>query len=92
MLIKLIGKGVNHVVGTGRKACLRYVPSELRLLPSSDKPNTPLLPTVTTHEFATVPVQSTVTALVACIDSKVSARNPPSEMFFMSKGGLAPRD
>jgi len=26
MLIKLIGKGVNHVVGTGRKACLRYVP------------------------------------------------------------------
>ena len=26
MLIKLIGKGVNHVVGTGRKACVRYVP------------------------------------------------------------------
>ena len=26
MLIKLIGKGVNHVVGTGRKACVRYGP------------------------------------------------------------------
>ena len=22
----MIGKGVNHVVGTGRKACVRYVP------------------------------------------------------------------
>ncbi|MDH6504957.1 hypothetical protein M2126_002269, partial [Polynucleobacter sphagniphilus] len=22
----VIGKGVNHVVGTGRKACVRYVP------------------------------------------------------------------
>ena len=24
----MIGKGVNHVVGTGRKACVRYVPIE----------------------------------------------------------------
>ena len=24
----MIGKGVNHVVGTGRKACVRYVPSD----------------------------------------------------------------
>ncbi len=28
MLIKLIGKGVNHVVGTGRKACVRYGPGQ----------------------------------------------------------------
>ena len=25
----MIGKGVNHVVGTGRKACVRYVPEIL---------------------------------------------------------------
>jgi len=25
----VIGKGVNHVVGTGRKACVRYVPEIL---------------------------------------------------------------